>query len=400
MKELRALTGARGVAAWWVVLYHLRQSLALPPMMMTALSKGYLAVDFFFLLSGFVIWLSYADRVRAGGWRAVPPFLFRRIARIWPLHLAMLGVAVGLALVLIVTGHPDPARFRFAALPAHLLLVQNWGFTESLLWNDPAWSISCEMFAYLLFPLLAMRIDWRRAATPVVLLAITAVICATAGFMTAQGMRKLSDGIAHFGLLRCLSEFVCGGAVSALWLRWRDAPLRPALLAAGMAATAFGLFGTGALPETASIPGAFAALLLVLALTADAPRNPLGWGALHYLGEISFATYLGHSLLWKTFKLAFVPDAYPLPWPLAVIYLLLVLIASAILHAHVERPAQRWLLARAPERSGRARIPPAWTTSSGATTAGPASPASNCAANGPISPPTARESPTATRSTG
>lgn len=400
MKELRALTGARGVAAWWVVLYHLRKALALPPLVFAMLAKGYLAVDFFFLLSGFVIWLSYADRVREQGWRAVPPFLFRRVARIWPLHLAMLGYAVVLALALIATGHPEPVRFRFAALPAHVLLVQNWGFTPSLLWNDPAWSISCELFAYLLFPLLAMLVDWRRLPTPVILLVIALVIGSVASLMTPRGVRWMGDDIPHFGLLRCVSEFTCGGAVSALWLRWRDAPLRPALFAAGTAALALALFGTGALIETASIPIAFAALLLALALTANAPRNPLGGRVPHWLGEISFATYLSHSLLWKSFSLVFVHRGHALPWPLAAVYLILVLLASAFLYARVERPAQRWLLAHGPERSTARRIPPSWTRSSGATTAGPASPASRCAGNGLTSPPTVPASPIATRSTG
>ena len=399
MTELRALTGVRGIAAWWVVLYHLRLQVAAPVWAERIMARGYLAVDFFFLLSGFVIWLSYADRLRATGWRAVPPFLFRRVARIWPLHLTMLGVAVVLALALIATGHPDPARFRFSALPVHILLLQNWGFTDSLLWNDPAWSISCELFAYLLFPLLAMRIDWRRTPTSAILLAVALVIACLSGVMAMQGAYRLGDGIPHSGLLRCVSEFVCGGAVSALWLRWRDAPVRPAWFAAGTAALALGLFGTSALVETASIPVAFAALLLVLALTANAPGNPLGNRAAHWLGEISFATYLSHSLLWKLFTLVAVRHT-PVPGPLVAAYLLVVLLASALLHARVERPAQAWLLARGPERRGSKRIPQPWTKSSGATTAGPASPASGLTANGRITTPTVPASPTVTRSTG
>jgi len=63
MTELRALTAARGVAAWLVVLYHIRLSIAgLPAPLVATLGKGYLAVDFFFLLSGFVIGYAYDDR--------------------------------------------------------------------------------------------------------------------------------------------------------------------------------------------------------------------------------------------------------------------------------------------------------------------------------------------------
>ena len=92
--ELRALTSMRGIAAWFVVLYHIRLSVAgLPDAVVAVLAKGYLAVDFFFLLSGFVIWLAWHDRLRTGGLSRVPAFLLKRIARIWPLHLFLLGAA-------------------------------------------------------------------------------------------------------------------------------------------------------------------------------------------------------------------------------------------------------------------------------------------------------------------
>ena len=120
MSELRALTGVRGLAAWLVVLYHLRGAIAgLPPAAEHVLAKGYLAVDFFFLLSGFVIWLSWGERLRGGGMATAVRFWQKRIARVWPLHLAMLSVAMMLALLYAATGRSD-AAFRAQDLPAHL----------------------------------------------------------------------------------------------------------------------------------------------------------------------------------------------------------------------------------------------------------------------------------------
>ena len=89
--NLPALTGARGIAAWFVVLYHIRLSAGaqLPPEMIAFFSKGYLAVDFFFMLSGFVIYLNYAERL-ASHRISAGEFLFRRFARIYPLHLLIL----------------------------------------------------------------------------------------------------------------------------------------------------------------------------------------------------------------------------------------------------------------------------------------------------------------------
>ncbi len=186
--ELRALTSVRGIAAWFVVLYHIRLSIAgLSPDWVAVFAKGYLAVDFFFLLSGFVIWLTWGDRLRTGGWRMVPQFLRKRVARIWPLHLFMLACAVGLALLLAATGRANPVDYPFDELPLHVFLLQNWGFTDRLAWNDPAWSISAELGAYLLFPLLALAIDWRRVPTWAVLAAVAALLVLLHALMADGG---------------------------------------------------------------------------------------------------------------------------------------------------------------------------------------------------------------------
>ena len=349
--ELRALTGMRGIAAWFVVLYHIRLSIAgLPPFWVGAFAKGYLAVDFFFLLSGFVIWLSWSERLRDGGIAAVPGFLWRRLARIWPLHIFMLACAVALAVLLAAAGRHDAADYPFADLPLHMLLLQNWGFTDHLAWNDPSWSISCEWAAYLLFPLLALSIDWRRVPTWAVLAAIGAMLLLLHALMA--GSPTLGTDIWTFGLRRCLVEFAVGGALCALWLRWRDTPVFPAVAAFGVALAAFGARASG-MAETLTIPAAFAALLLALALTSGYRRNPLESRALHYLGEISYATYLGHFLLFVVFKLAFVDDAHAISPLLIALYLAMVLGSSVALYHLVERPAQDWMN-RLPARWRRA----------------------------------------------
>lgn len=342
--ELRALTSARGIAAWLVVLYHIRFSIAgLPDPVLNLFAHGYLAVDFFFLLSGFVIWLGYVDRLRAGGWCAVPEFLRRRIARIWPLHLVVLAGAVALALLFAATGRHDPARFPFAELPLHVLLLQNWGFTQQLSWNVPAWSISTELAAYLLFPLLVLGVDWRRWSGFTLVLVLIALAMALYLFLDAQGVVRLGQDIARFGLTRCIVEFAMGTLLCALWLRWR-AHWRVAGASAALVAVAlFAAWVAGVLPETLAVPVCFSAVLMALALTSGKAGNPLEWAPLHWLGEISYATYLAHYLLWVAFKLAFVDDAYAVPPLRIAAFLLLLLALSAMLYYLVERPAQRWI---------------------------------------------------------
>ena len=350
--ELRALTSARGIAAWLVVLFHIRRSIAgLPDPMMALFQKGYLAVDFFFLLSGFVIWLSYSERLRAGGLAEMPAFLKRRIARIWPLHLFMLGFAVLMALAMLATGRHSEA-FPFAELPLHVALLQNWGFAHALSWNDPAWSISCELAAYLLFPLLALAIDWRRVPSAAILAAIGALLLLLHVVLARQGLWQLGQEISQMGLIRCILEFAAGTAICALWLRWREAWRVPAAMSALAALALLGGWIAGLVPETLAVPMGFAALLLALALSAGRRGNPLEIAPLHYLGEISYATYLSHYLLWYAFKLVFVSDAHAVGWPLAALYLTIVLVASVALYHLVERPAQRWINGvRLPSRS-------------------------------------------------
>jgi len=340
--ELRALTSVRGIAAWLVVLYHIRLSMAFAPRWLIAgFAKGYLAVDFFFLLSGFVIWLTYGERLRREGFAGAPAFLKRRVARVWPLHLVMLTGAAALALLLLVTGHAAPRVFPFEQLPLDLLMIQNWGLTDHLAWNVPAWSISVEFAAYLLFPLLALAIDWRRLPTALILAALALLFVLLHGVMSWAGAATMGQLIARLGLVRCLVEFTAGTALCALWLRWAGQPVRWAIAAGALAAALLAGWLTGALPETLAVPPAFAAGLIALALTSGIRGNPLEARWLHYLGEISYATYLSHFLLYFTFKLVMVDDPYNVPPVLIALFLALVLGSSIALYHLVERPAQR-----------------------------------------------------------
>ncbi|WP_448502557.1 acyltransferase family protein [Sphingomonas sp.] len=341
--ELRALTAIRGIAAWFVVLYHVRESVAgLDGWPLAIVERGYLAVDFFFLLSGFVLWLSWSERLRSGGLAAAPGFWWRRFARIWPLHALILSGGVALALLLAATGRHDEAQFPFAELPIHYLLIQNWGFTVALAWNDPAWSISVESAAYLLFPMLMLALDWRRLPVAVLALIAVGLLVLLHFAFDGAGAGTLNDDIPRLGLIRCLFEFSAGTALAAIWVRLagRGGYAIPCVVGAALCLSAF---LTGA-PETLAMPLAFTALLLALALGGDA--TPLTARPLHWLGQISYATYLCHFLLWKAFKLAFVAAPGPVGWPLIALYLVMVLVASAVLYHGVEKPAQAWLNAR------------------------------------------------------
>ncbi|HEX8241245.1 MAG TPA: acyltransferase [Allosphingosinicella sp.] len=343
--DLPALTGIRGLAAWFVVLYHIRVGAwpYLPAGAYYALSKGYLAVDLFFMLSGFVLWLNYSDRLRRDGPAAVPKYLARRVARVWPLHLFILALTMIYASVLAATGKINPVHYPWAELPLHILLIHNWGFTESLTWNDPSWSISGEAAAYLLFPLIVLGIDWKKLSPALAIAALLFLAALLAAIMGWHGALILDRDIPRFGLLRAATEFSMGTILCALWQRWCSRPAPAIALAGSLVAGALLLgFATDA-PETLVVPLFLAGLLLTLALTAGRPGNPLAARPIVYLGEISYSTYLVHFLLYILFKIAFVDDPANVPPPLIGLFLLLTLLASAALYHGVERPAQRAL---------------------------------------------------------
>ena len=345
--EIRALTGVRGVAAWWVVLYHIRPALAgsAPAWLLAVLAKGYLAVDLFFVLSGFVMWLTWAPKFAARGANAAPDFLRRRIARIWPLHAAVLAATVAFALVLTATGRPLSAHYRLGELPLHVLLMQNWGFTRDLAWNDPSWSISTELAAYCAFAGLASLLRRGRSLSTLAscLLIVTLVAILDRLFATSGGA-TLGFDIPGLGLARCLIEFACGALGCMLYLAIA-AKGGGRNLAGGLAACVLVLLAGGAagVRETLAVPLAFAALVPLLAATSASSLNPLSSRVAVTLGEISYSTYLAHFLLWTVFKIAVVRDigAVP-PWQVAL-YLALTLAASFALHRFVEIPARNAL---------------------------------------------------------
>lgn len=154
-EEIKALTGIRFFAAIWVVFYHFRDGLRPISMLapfMPLVEYGYLAVPLFFILSGFILSHTYFPRY---GLRYHPEFVYRRFARLWPVHVAsILAMMVYMAVIVAHSGHfeDESGSFAWQHLPSELAMVRSW-FSKDLVWNYPAWSIHAEWFAYLLvFP--------------------------------------------------------------------------------------------------------------------------------------------------------------------------------------------------------------------------------------------------------
>jgi len=172
--QLPSLTSLRGVAALWVVLFH--YSVVYFPSLNSSgysslVGKGYLAVDMFFMLSGFVMTHVYHQAFLQSIGDNYRGFLVARIARLYPLHVLVLTLFVVVALTArgvdcavtgVFNGIPLTGPRSFTAFIANLFMLQGLNAGQ-LSWNYPAWSISVEFIAYLLFPF-ALPSIWRAPA--------------------------------------------------------------------------------------------------------------------------------------------------------------------------------------------------------------------------------------------
>jgi peptidoglycan/LPS O-acetylase OafA/YrhL len=355
---IAALTGLRAVAAVWVVAFHYRADvLTLVPALRPlepVLSAGYLGVDVFFVLSGFVLAYNYSGRLGSWAPREAGAFVRNRVARVWPVHVATLHLdlvvawAVG-ALGVTAGGH----RRTPAAYLQNLTMTHQW-FTDRSSFNAPAWSISAEWAAYLACPLLLLamarvRRPWTAAA---------AAALAYAAMLGIFALWARPDGnVPHAGLLRVAVEFAAG----VLLLRvHQHLPRRAAVLALPWAVALVAVLLL--VPAARSgywLAPAFAVLIVLLATPGRRPgQQPgeplarlLGSRWFGYWGEASYCLYMTHLLLLPVLHRVVHPEvAAQAPWPVRAAVLLGYAAAmgavAVALRRLVEVPARRLLRAR------------------------------------------------------
>jgi peptidoglycan/LPS O-acetylase OafA/YrhL len=340
-QNLKPLTAMRFFAAMWVVAYHFTPSLGLG--MPALIGKGYLGVELFFVLSGFILSHVYMDAFGGGRFR-YRDFLWARLARIYPVHLATLaGLGLLAAAAAAVGLNADNQVIRWSSLPAQLTLTQAWGLGLAGGWNHPSWSISAEWFAYLSFPGFAFLI-WplRRRPWLAAALAMALVVVLNIGFEAVAGF-PLTKATTAWGALRIVPCFALG---CAIWLLWRSKAITSRNAAvAGVALSTLAVIA-------AALAGApdwlitcvFGALILSLGSLASTGSRLLNAPLWVYLGEVSFAVYMV-CIPWQLVfehgvrKMFSLPGDTlpPLLW--AVLYAGVVP-AAMVLHHLVERPAR------------------------------------------------------------
>jgi peptidoglycan/LPS O-acetylase OafA/YrhL len=347
---LPALTGLRFLLGMWVILHHLTSrgmlldqwSQTLPFAVQSIFRGGYLAVQTFFLLSGFVLAQSYATT----HWNrmSLTRFAVARFARIYPAYLLSLVLVSWFVFEFLLKPGRSAAQ-KAAVVGDYAFVLQGWTGSLNVGWNTPAWSLSCEFFFYLCFPLLFLWLG--RVGLPRIFAALGAcfvvpVVLAQAGVPGIwKPIHHLSDFVAGIAAARIYGALVQSGkATKRLGFR-----LSAAALVAGPAfiINPHVLDGTMMNLNTVLRP-LNVALLIGLAMGGGFVVRLLSTGAAGYMGKVSYSMYILHiPLLWWFSRYTFFRyGATPPPWT-GFLFMAAVIGVSIAAFEFVEAPANRWI---------------------------------------------------------
>ncbi len=293
------LESIRGLAALLVVVHHFPKWH--PVLDIPFINNSYLMVEIFFVLSGFVIYNAYSDSIRSP--RDLLRFQFLRIGRLYPVHLifflAFFAVEIAKYVAASKFGAADIRstafdKNSFQAAVQQLFLVQALiPNNDVLTFNGPAWSISVELFAYVVFGTLVLVAGrWRDA--------VFALICAAALVVLVVDPNA---GMSY--LYRCLAGFFLGCLTAKFAHR---STVRLPGHVSSLALTAIAVFITVKEVNHLDYLVYFLAVLLIFAVVRSDGRGAsslLRASPLLYLGKISYSVYMSHFIVMWAVALVF-----------------------------------------------------------------------------------------------
>lgn len=333
--DSRALTGIRGVAALFVVIYHFSNA------KLFLFWNGYLAVDLFFILSGFIMSMVYArnfaEEVSLNGFMR---FLYHRFARIYPLYASILAF-----MIWYYTSNGSILEPK--TISNNLLLVQGL-FGGSLV--GASWSVSVELVAYITFPFICLAVHKHRS------LSLFIVIVSFLGLYSLPGMNTYhSSGLLDIytgglAVFRGVFGFLIGIGVFNL------------LPAINERLLSSGFFGDAILSLIVILLfyKGYDLIFVILCTIYIAllykgnsiSKYILSTRPMYFLGEISFSVYMVHLIFQRQYGGVFVElsQTYIGNYdyaPMALMLLSTVMVAT-VTYLIIERPARRMLRALEP----------------------------------------------------
>lgn len=347
---LPALTGLRFLLGIWVIMHHLtgrnmlldQWNRSLPLELESLLRGGYLAVQTFFILSGFVLAQSYGKT----RWNrhTLRKFAVARFARIYPAYLLSLVLISWFAIGFIEKPGLTPTQ-KLTVLGDYAFVLQGWTGSLGVGWNTPAWSLSCEFFFYACFPLLFLwlaRGGMRRVIAALGASFVIPILLAHAGVpQTWKPVHHLADFVAG----------ICAARIFAAIAGSRFATNRLGFWLSVGAMAAGALFvmhphildGTVMNLNTVLRPLNIA-LLTGLAIGAGFIGRFLSTGVIGYLGKASYSMYILHiPLLWWFSRYTFYRYGAQTPAWTGFVFIAGVIAFSIAAYEYVEAPSNRWI---------------------------------------------------------
>ena len=355
-----ALDSLRGIAALGVALFHIQAVTG--PSTLPLFRNGYLFVDFFFVLSGFVIAASYGERL-AGGF-GMTRYMALRVGRVWPLHLFMVGAYLALELVSVAIGSfglapgaPFTGTHSLGHLLTGIFLLDGYIPDRGNFYSGAGWSISVELLLYVLAALAFRR--GRRGLALLFVLGTVALAARIADIDWPLFTRSVQRGLAGFA------------AGTACWLLHqrfaaRRLPLAGLAELAALASLIAFLWFAARHDYAALVVIPAALTVLVFAREQGALSRVLRGWVWVWLGRLSYAMYMVHAFVfsrvleaiilagratghtWAIFVVDANGSAKRLVLPLVpstLVQLVMVVLALAAAWAAwrwVEEPARQW----------------------------------------------------------
>ena len=352
---LPALTGVRTLLAVNIMFFHFT-----PPhmkLLYPMINNSYVFVGFFFLLSGYVLAYNYADREAPLNKRQ---FWKARFARLYPLYAFSLVFS---ALMVVEEWHARSHGEFFAGLVLTPLLLQGWDPWLATFWNTVAWTLSVDLFLYLLFPYL-LRLPWPKKPLHLVALifavwAIGLVPHTLYLFINPDHLTAPLDRYSYGFWLRglkysppaYLSTFLVGIALGKLQARIKLTNRQRTWVAvASLAAIAlFFAYVVDRIPYVLMHGGFLVPLFgaLVIGLSGhNFVASAFAWKPIELLGQCSYCLFLLHFNLINMIRDYHVPqrlhiEAYD-PW---FSYAVAIALSIAVMF-WIEKPARSWILAQ------------------------------------------------------
>ena len=367
--EIRPLTGARAFAAAAIVATHIYPILIyLTPLAKPAvpyLVCGAIAVDFFFILSGFIITHRYLESLGSPSWDRTKHFWVLRFARIWPVHaVVVIAFVVYHRVSLHFLGYGLSAdNAGFVNTVANLLMLHQ--FPGSTPINPPAWSLAPEFGAYLAFPVLVIGLA--RLRSPRVALAAAAVLLVAAALIVDNLVARDVSGsrVYQVAWSRIAFGFMAGCLLNVGWRclpRGRRSPHWDVAIVAAVAGILV-LAWWEARSGPIALPMEAYPLLGLLVLACGASTGPvagfLGSPVVEWAGRVSYSVYVTHFLVIALAYSVLVREGLaahglPVRMLLGLLVVVAIVVAGAACYYVVEEPARKGL--RRLERRRQSRV--------------------------------------------